>query len=218
MGRARRPSSDVVSGVRIPKRGRVLLDGRDITKESPVDRARLGLRRTFQRVQTFGWLSVEENVLAALEWQRGRGGLLGDLVAFPTHLRAEKKRRAEVREVLEQCGLGAVRDHPAGSLPIGQGRMVEVARALVVEPTVLLLDEPSSGLDHDDAARLAECVQGVKDGGKCALMVVEHDMNFIMEHSDRIVVLNLGEVLATGTPIEIQENAEVRAAYLGDVL
>jgi branched-chain amino acid transport system ATP-binding protein len=207
---------DVITGVRFPDRGRVLLHERDITKADPVARARLGLRRTFQRVQTFGWLTVEDNVLAALEWEHGGGGILGDLVAFPTKRKAERERRETVGKVLEQCGLEAVRSKPAGSLPIGLARMVEVARALVVEPKVFLLDEPSSGLDHTESVCLAECIERIRGEEDCAVILVEHDVGFVMRHSDRVMVLNVGEVLANGTPEEIQGNVEVRAAYLGE--
>jgi branched-chain amino acid transport system ATP-binding protein len=207
---------DAISGVRAPDHGRVFLGGHDMTRASAVARARWGLRRTFQRVQTFGWLSVEDNVLSAVEHEGGGGGLVADLVAFPTRRRREKQRRARVDEVLEQCGLAAVRSEAAGSLPIGLARMVEVARALVADPKVLMLDEPSSGLDEAEAARLGERIDDLKAVGTCAVVLVEHDVGFVMEHCDRIVVLDLGEVLASGTPDEIQQNAAVRAAYLGD--
>ena len=207
---------DAISGVRAPDEGRVYLGGKDMTGANAVARARWGLRRTFQRVQTFGWLTVEDNVLSAIEWEGGGGGLLADLVASPTRRRREKRRRASVDEVLEQCGLTAVRNDSAGSLPIGLARMVEVARARIAAPKVLMLDEPSSGLDEAEAARLGERIQALKAAGDCAVVLVEHDVGFVMEQCDRIVVLDLGEVLATGTPAEIQQNSAVRAAYLGD--
>jgi branched-chain amino acid transport system ATP-binding protein len=207
---------DVISGVRSPDHGRVFLGGADMTRANSIGRARWGLRRTFQRVQTFGWLTVEDNVLSALEWEGGGGGILADLVSFPTRRKREKRRRDRAREMIETCGLSAVRTEPSGSLPIGVARMVEVARALVAEPKVLLLDEPSSGLDQGEAERLGGCIESVKATGECAIILVEHDVGFVMEHSDRVVVLHLGEVLAAGAPAEIQENAEVRAAYLGN--
>jgi branched-chain amino acid transport system ATP-binding protein len=148
---------DVVSGVRSPDRGRIILGGDDVTGQSAVARARRGLRRTFQRVQTFGWLSVEDNVLSALEWRGGGGGFLADLVSFPTRRRRERERRTRVAEVLEQCGLSAVAKEPSGSLPIGLARMLEVARAVVDPPKVLLLDEPTSGLDETEAVRVRCC-------------------------------------------------------------
>ncbi len=207
---------DVISGVRSPNQGRVLLDGTDVTRRSSADRARRGLRRTFQRVQTFGWLSVEDNVLAALEWRGGGGGFLADLVAFPTRRRRERVRRDRVEEVMDRCGLLPLRKELAGSLPIGVGRMVEFARAIVDAPKVLLLDEPASGLDEVEIERLGQQIQFVRDETGCAVLLVEHNAGFVMEHSDRIVVLDLGSVLASGLPGEIQQNQQVRDAYLGE--
>jgi ABC-type branched-subunit amino acid transport system ATPase component len=207
---------DVVSGVRIPEGGRVVLDGRDVTRTSAVTRARRGLRRTFQRVQTFGWLTVEENVLAALEWRGGGGGFLADLVALPTRKHRERERRRRVDEVIELCGLSSVRKEPAGSLPIGLARMVEVARAIVDRPRLLLLDEPTSGLHETEVERLGDLVETIGQETACAVALVEHDVGFVMRRCRRIVVLDLGRVLAVGTPKEIQGNPEVRAAYLGE--
>jgi ABC-type branched-subunit amino acid transport system ATPase component len=207
---------DVVSGVRTPNGGRVLLDGKDITSASSTQRARLGLRRTFQRVQTFGWLSVEDNVLAALEWRGGGGGFMADLAYFPTRRRREKQRREKVEHVLEQCGLLPVRRELAGSLPIGVARMVELARGIVDDPKVLLLDEPASGLDETETQRLGDVIQNVRRESGCAVLLVEHNAGFVMEQSDRIVVLNLGTKLAEGLPAEIQRDQAVRDAYLGE--
>jgi ABC-type branched-subunit amino acid transport system ATPase component len=207
---------DVVSGIRKPDRGRVVLDGVDLTTTSSSGRARRGLKRTFQRVQAFGWLTVEENVLTALEWHGGGGGLVADLVAFPSRRRREKQRRVRVDEVLERCGLTAVRDELAGSLPIGVARMVEFARAVVDPPKLLLLDEPASGLDQTEEIRLGEQIQAVREETGCVVLLVEHNAGFVMEQSDRVVVLDLGRVVATGLPDEIQRNEVVRAAYLGD--
>lgn len=207
---------DVISGVRIPNHGRVSFRGADVTRASAVVRARRGLRRTFQRVQTFGWLSVEDNVLAALEWRGGGGGMLADVVSFPMRRARERQRRERVNEVLEQCGLTAVRADPVGSLPIGLARMVEFARAIVDQPSLLLLDEPTSGLDEREAERLIEQLQLLRSTSACSLILVEHNMGFVMEQCDTIAVLELGQVIATGAPTEIQADQLVRAAYLGD--
>jgi branched-chain amino acid transport system ATP-binding protein len=207
---------DVISGVRAADGGTVALAGSDVTRLGAVARSRRGLRRTFQRVQTFGWLSVEDMVLAALEWRGGGGGAVADLVAFPTRRRRERERRERVAEVLAQCGLTAVAKDPAGSLPIGLARMAEVARAVVDPPSVLMLDEPTSGLDEAEAARLGELIQSIRADQSCAVILVEHDVGFVMRQCDRVVVLDLGRVLATGLPNEIQANPEVRAAYLGE--
>jgi branched-chain amino acid transport system ATP-binding protein len=206
---------DIISGVRPPNSGQVLFDGRDVTAWPAVKRARSGVRRTFQRAQTYGWLSVADNVLAALEWRGGGGGLFADLVGLPARRSREAARRTRVDEVLEQCSLTHVRDAPAGSLPIGQARMVELARALVDEPRLLLLDEPTSGLDDHESVRLAERIRALRDSSGTPVLLVEHDVGFVMEVCQRVVVLDRGRVLATGTPDEIQGNAEVRAAYLG---
>ena len=206
---------DVISGVRAPSAGSVVFGGRDVTRWPAVKRARSGVRRTFQRAQTYGWLTVADNVLAALEWRGGGGGLAADLVGFPTRRAREAARRERVDEVLEQCSLTHVRDELAASLPIGVARMVELARALVDEPRLLLLDEPTSGLDDVEAARLAERVARLRESSGTPVLLVEHDVGFVMEVCGRVVVLDRGRVLAAGTPSEIQSDESVRAAYLG---
>ena len=207
---------DVIAGVRTPNAGRVVLAGEDITSTSSTFRARHGLRRTFQRVQAFGWLTVEDNVLAALEWRGGGGGFVADLAYFPTRRTRERERRRRVDAVLERCGLSAVRHELAGSLPIGVARMVELARAIVDEPNVLLLDEPASGLDESEIVRLGEQIQSVRAETGCTILLVEHNAGFVMQQSDRVVVLNLGTLLAQGLPSEVQSNQAVRDAYLGE--
>lgn len=206
---------DVISGLRTPDSGAIHLHGTDVTRWSPQRRARAGLRRTFQRVQVFGWLTVEENLLVASEWRGGGGGVLADLVAAPGRLRRERERRARADEVLEQCGLGAIRGRRAAGLPIGTARLVELGRALMDEPSLLLLDEPASGLDSTESQRFGDLIAQIVAERGTAVLLVEHDVGFVMERCDRIIVLNLGEVLADGPPQSIREDPLVLDAYLG---
>jgi ABC-type branched-subunit amino acid transport system ATPase component len=206
---------DVISGVTTPSQGRVHFDGRDVTVRGAVARARAGIHRTYQRVQTYGWLSVEDNVLTASEWPGGGGGIVGDLLVLPGRRRRERERRHEAREILTLCGLDDQRDQPAGSLPIGRARMLEMARAMVGNPQILLLDEPTSGLDDAEVDRLGQLMSDIHSTRGCSTVLVEHDVPFVMEHCSRVVVLNLGEVLADGKPAAIRDNAAVQEAYLG---
>jgi branched-chain amino acid transport system ATP-binding protein len=207
---------DVVSGIRRPQSGRVSMDGQDISRLSAAERSRRGLRRTFQRVQTFGWLTVEDNLLTATEWHGGGGGILADLVASPTRRRRTRQRRDLVDAALERCGLTALRDEYPGSLPIGKARLVEFARATVEPPRLLLLDEPASGLEEEEVGRLGELIDSTRRECGCAVLLVEHNARFVMNHSDRVVVLSLGSVLAQGSPDEVQSDPAVRDAYLGE--
>jgi branched-chain amino acid transport system ATP-binding protein len=205
---------DAVSGARAPQSGRVLLGGHDVSSASAMHRARLGLRRTFQRQQVFGGLSVEDNVLSAREWRGGGGGMLGDLLALPSRRRRETARRADIQPYLDACGLTDLRQLPAAVLPIGQARMLELARALAGEPTVLLLDEPTSGLGEAEVERLAAIIDRTKATGSAAIVLIEHDIAFVMRHADRVAVLVRGALIAEGTPTEIQSDEHVRSAYL----
>jgi branched-chain amino acid transport system ATP-binding protein len=206
---------DCLSGVRTPTAGTISYEGADISGRSATWRARRGIRRTFQRQQTFGWLSVEDNLLVALEWRGGGGGLAADLMRLPSRVAREKERRARADHVLDLCGIGDLRKEPAANLPIGRARMVEMARAVVDRPSVLLLDEPTSGLEESETENLGEVIQRVRREEGCAVVLVEHDVGFVMRQCDRIVVLNLGAVIADDIPDVVRRDAAVGAAYLG---
>ncbi|MEV7589550.1 ATP-binding cassette domain-containing protein [Streptomyces sp. NPDC089922] len=206
---------DVLSGIRRPDRGRILLDGADITRRSPVWRARHGMRRTFQRRQLFGQLTVADNVLVAQEWRGGGGGPPADLLALPTRRARERERRTRCERVLADCGIGGLGAAYAGGLPVGQARMVELARAVADPPRVLLLDEPASGTSAPERERLAAVVRALAREEGCAVLLVEHDVAFVMEVCARVVVLDLGTVLAEGTPAQVRADPLVREAYLG---
>jgi branched-chain amino acid transport system ATP-binding protein len=206
---------DVLSGVQHASAGRVMFEGDDITRRTATWRARHGLRRTFQKQQPFSHLTVEDNLMVAVEWRGGGGGVVADMVRFPLRKRKEHARRANALEALELFGLSALARQKAGRLTIGQIRLLELARAVVDEPRVLLLDEPTSGLAGEEIGFLAAAFEKIKAERTCAVLLVEHDMAFVMRECSRVMVLNLGRRLAEGTPDEIRSNPEVTAAYLG---
>jgi branched-chain amino acid transport system ATP-binding protein len=212
---------DVLTGLRRPDTGRVVLGGRDITRLGTHRRARLGMARTFQRLELFWSLSVEDNVLVGAE-AKAHWWSVGYQVRSRRHLRGPAANgdsvavgRARVAEILEKVGLTDLATHQVGSLPTGQARLVELARALATDPTVLLLDEPSSGLDDSESASLGRLLADLAKSGM-AVLLVEHDMDLLMSVSDNVTVLDTGTVIASGSPAEVRRDAAVRAAYLGD--
>ncbi|MFC5753186.1 ABC transporter ATP-binding protein [Actinomadura rugatobispora] len=189
---------DVVCGLRKPSAGRVLMDGRDVTRLGPMRRARFGLARTFQRLELFGRLSVRDNLLVAAE--------LG-----PERRRAERA----VTEILDRLDLAGSADSPADTLPTGVARLVEVGRAMAVRPRLLLLDEPAAGQDGEETERFAALLRSLAGDGT-AVVLVEHDMGLVMSVCDEVHVLDLGKVIAVGPPAEIRRDEKVLAAYLGE--
>lgn len=205
---------DCITGMSRPIAGEIVLGDVNITNESSVKRARRGLRRTFQRQQVFGWLTVEDNVLLALEWRGGGGGLIADLLAAPSRRRREAERRERAGLAIERCGLTGVRNEAAGHLSIGELRRLELARAIVDEPSVLLLDETTSGLEDAEIDRIGRILTELRDGGTCAIVLVEHHLPFVLDCCDEITVLDLGKVIAHGAPDEMIRSDVVRDAYL----
>jgi len=189
---------NVITGLQSPDRGRVFLDGADVTRARPYKRARLGIGRTFQRLETFRTLTARENVQLGAEISgRARGGA-----------------GLSVADIIEQVGIADVADECVETLPTGTQRLVELGRALATSPRIVLLDEPSSGLDDDETTRLGALLARLATGG-LGVLLVEHDMRFVMSTCRTINVLDFGQVIATGTPDAIQQNRAVRAAYLG---
>ena len=206
---------DTLAGVLVPRTGRILLAGQEVTGRSSTWRAQHGIRRTFQRHQAFGWLTVEENLLVACEW-RGRGRrILTDLLAARSSRRRRQAHRERIDHVLEVCGLTGVRDRRAATLPIGQVRLMEFARAIVDRPRLLLLDEPTSGLGPADTERLGSAVADLTAKGECAAILVEHDLDFVTGVCDRLMVLTSGRVLTSGDPAEVCRDPRVVSAYIG---
>ncbi|WP_238429259.1 ABC transporter ATP-binding protein [Frankia nepalensis] len=206
---------DSIAGMIRPSEGRIWLDGREITRDPAHRRARAGIRRTFQRQQPIGWLSVEDNALAALEWRGGGGGFWADLLGLPSRRRIERARREQVMGALEVCGLVGEARRPAAELSIGQARRMELARAIVDRPRLLLLDEPTSGLEEAEVEIFAATIEALRAATGCSILLVEHDVPFVMSASDRVLVMQEGRVIGSGTPAEVAADPVVRAAYLG---
>jgi branched-chain amino acid transport system ATP-binding protein len=192
---------NVVCGLQRHEAGTVRLGNRDLAGLGPHLRARLGLGRTFQRLEVFGSMTVRENVLVAAEIRR-------------RWARDDADPKAVAAELLAQVGLEAVAERRVEELPTGTARLVEVARALAAVPSVLLLDEPSSGLDEQETDELSVLLARVAGAG-VGILLVEHDVELVMSTCARIFVLNFGRLLAAGTPDEIRADEQVEAAYLG---
>ena len=206
----------VLSGLIRPKAGRVTMSGVDVTRRSPQSRSHRGLSRTFQRMELFTELTVRDHLVVARRVKEGRERLLGivrDLSGF-----GERPGPGEddaVDAILALLGLEALADRPALAVPLGTGRLLEVGRALASEPAVMLLDEPSSGLDVHETEQLGEALLRVRNDRGTAFVLVEHNVEFVLDLSDRVTVLDFGRVLTEGAPEQIRQNPEVQAAYFG---
>jgi branched-chain amino acid transport system ATP-binding protein len=196
---------NAICGLQAIDGGRVGLDGQDISRVAAHKRARLGIARTFQRLEVFGSMSVRDNIRVAADVRRRWAGKDGTSPAERTE------------ELLDRVGLRTVAGERVESLPTGLARLVEVGRALASEPTVLLLDEPSSGLDEDETDAFAELLEGLTADG-LAVLLVEHDVELVMRVCALIHVLDFGHVLAVGSPAEVQRDRQVQAAYLGSAV
>jgi branched-chain amino acid transport system ATP-binding protein len=210
---------DVITGMRKPQRGHVLLDGRDVSRLSSYRRARLGLGRTFQKLELFGTLTVRENISAAASMGRPvfrrPGGRRDADESTPDDSGAAEPIARVTERLLDYVSLGDVADRRADTVPTGTGRLVELARALAVNPTVLLLDEPASGQNVDETAGFAEVLRSLAADG-LAVLLVEHDMELVMRICDHIYVLDFGDIIASGPPDAIRKDPMVQAAYLGE--
>lgn len=204
---------NIITGIYTQTSGQVFLKGKNISTLPPENLARMGLVRTFQNIELFGQMTVLENVMVGLH-TKSRSGIISCAMKLPWHVREERVIRERAAHWLDYCGIRNDSDTVAGNLPFGKGRLLEIARAMAVEPQVILMDEPAAGLNSRETANLAELIRKIRDSG-VTVVLVEHDMDLIMDICDTIFVLDLGRKLAEGTPREIQENPAVIAAYLG---
>ncbi|MGD9941994.1 MAG: ABC transporter ATP-binding protein [Burkholderiaceae bacterium] len=204
---------NLVSGMYRSRTGRVTLEGRDVTGAPAHVLARSGLSRTFQNLQVFFQMTALENVMVGCHVHERRG-LLAHLLGLPSTGRQNAASCDTAWRLLGDVGLESYADMPAGAMPYGALKRLEIARALASRPTVLLLDEPAAGCNPSETAELDRIIRRIAAAGVC-IVLVEHDIGLVMSLSQRIVVLNYGRKLAEGSPAEIQCNAEVIAAYLG---
>ena len=201
-----------VLGVLRMNSGVVRLDGHDVTEMRVHERARRGIGRTFQRIELFAESTVREHLLIAERTRRRDGGLWKDLIGRG---RPRPDEIARCDEVLELLGLRDVAEEPIEHLSLGQGRLVEVGRALMTDPKLLLLDEPTSGLDRQETADLASTLRAVQEHKQFAILLVEHDVEFVSSFTHRSYVLDFGQMIASGPTRDVLRDPHVRAAYLG---
>ncbi|MFP4084867.1 MAG: ABC transporter ATP-binding protein [Desulfonatronovibrio sp.] len=203
-----------ISGRYHPDSGLINLRGKNILSLPAHSRLSTGLSRTFQNIALFKGMSVLDNLMVGRH-SRIKCGLLTSLVYFGPARKEEDRHRRKVEEIIDFLGLSAYRHKIAGSLPYGVQKLVELGRALAAEPELILLDEPMAGMNLEETEEMARYILDINEEWKITVLLVEHDMGVVMDISDKVVVLDFGQVLAEGSPQEVQSNPDVIAAYLG---
>jgi branched-chain amino acid transport system ATP-binding protein len=205
---------NLISRIYEPDSGRIVFDGRDVTRIPPHDVVRAGIARTFQNINLFDNATVLDNLMLG-RYRRGRGNLVQQTLFTPFVRREKFADRRKVEEVIDFLELGKYRDVLVDGLPYGVRKIVELGRALAAEPRLLLLDEPSSGLNVEETRDMVFWIQDLRDDLDMTIVMIEHDMSLVSAVSDRVLAMSSGRVLALGAPAEVQRDPNVAAAYLG---
>ena len=206
---------NMISRIYAPTKGTIELESEELTSRPSHSLPSLGVARTFQNIELFAGATVLSNILLGCQVHR-RTGLISELLFTPGVLRQEIAFRDRADQIIAFLDLGAYRDVEVASLPYGIRKTVELARALAIGPKLLLLDEPSSGLNAEETRHVSELILGIRERFQTAVVMVEHDMNLVNNVFDRVLALVAGRVLAEGTPEEICNNEAVKSAYLGN--